>query len=326
MKAWQFDPQSHTFAPTEVPAPTAGPGQVVIEVQAAGLCHSDVTVLDDPGQLQTLGGQRRTIGHEIAGTIIELGEGVSGWTVGDRVGICPTAGMQLGGPDPSVAEAGLPGYTRDGGFGERCIAWPGELVRVPDELDITLGAVATDAGMTAYHAIVTRGGLQAGMKVGVIGFGGLGQIGARVAVLKGAEVHVAERKRDVWPLAESFGVTHLVEDVSEWAGQDFDLIVDYAGFGTTTAGALKAIRFNGTVVQVGLGRTEIEINTLDMITHRANYLGSIGGTRADIEDLYGMMARGELLPHVTEIGFDQIGDGIQQLREGTVTGRLAVRY
>lgn len=144
------------------------------------------------------------------------------------------------------------------------------------------------------------------MKVGIIGLGGLGQIAARVAVLKGAEVHVAEMKEDVWPLAKSLGVAGVVRNVSEWTGRGFDLIVDYAGFGTTTAGALKAVRFDGTVVQVGMGKTGgVEIDTSDLITGQVNLLGSIGGTKQDIRELYALMATGGLGPNITTITFDQ---------------------
>ena len=77
-----------------------------------------------------------------------------------------------------------------------------------------LAALGTDAGMTSYHGIVTKGGLQAGMKVGVIGLGGLGQIGARVGVVLGAEVHVCEKNEAVWPMAEEIGAFALPEVVA----------------------------------------------------------------------------------------------------------------
>jgi propanol-preferring alcohol dehydrogenase len=323
MKAWQFSLKDSRFGEADVPDPSPGPGQVVIRVEAAGLCHSDITEMEDANQQFLIAHDPVTIGHEIAGVILELGDGVTGWKEGDRVGICPTASMQLAGPDPEAPEPGIPGYTKHGGFAEKYLAEVGELVRIPDGLDITLGAVATDAGMTAYHAMAVRGAVAPGMKVGVIGYGGLGQIGARVAVLKGAEVHLAEKKTAVWDLAREAGVIDVVADAGEWACQGFDLIVDYAGFGTTTVGAFKAVRFGGTVVQVGLGRTEIEITTTDVVVNQINYLGSIGGSKADIADLYELMRTGDLAPAVTSIPFGDIGKGLDQLRAGEVTGRLA---
>ncbi len=312
MKAWQFTDVGEPLALKDVEEPTPGPGEVVLDVRAAGLCHSDVSVLTDPAAgKETMPTLPMTIGHEIAGIVSAVGEDVTEWAVGDRVAVCPTA------------SASIPGYQRPGGFAEKHLAPAGDLVRVPDGLDIALGSLATDAGMTSYHALVVRGGLQPGMKVGIIGLGGLGQIAARVAVLKGAQVHVAEMKKDVWPLAESLGVEGTVADAAEWQGQGFDLVVDYAGFNTTQA-ALEATRFGGTVVQVGLGRTEMTLNVSSLLLNRS-LLGSMGGTKQDIVDLYELMLSGDLAPTFTEISFDGIPAGIDRLERGEVTGRLVAR-
>jgi propanol-preferring alcohol dehydrogenase len=325
MKAWQYPGTGERLELSQVPVPLPAPGEVVLDVHAAGLCHSDVSVIDDPMLRAVLAKTPITFGHEIAGVVAAVGDGVTGWQIGDRVGVCPTASAAPPGTDgPGAAEVS-PGYGHDGGFAEKYVGRAHDLVRIPDGVDIMLGAAATDAGMTAYHAIVIRGGVKPGMKVGVIGLGGLGQIGARVAVLKGAEVHVAEPKSDTWPLAESLGVASCVSDVSEWAGGGFDLIVDYAGFGTTTAGAIKAVKYDGTVVQVGVAVTGATIDTSALVINHVNLLGSVGGTKADIEELYKFMATGELDPHVTEISFDDIPTGIEDLRRGTATGRLVAR-
>lgn len=179
MKAWQFTGTNNPLELNEVPEPHAGPGQVVVDVKAAGVCHSDVTALDDAGWMPLFPHLPRTMGHENAGIIAEVGEGMGQWKVGDRVGLAPVMG-----------DGDAIGYGKwDGGFGPRLLATSDNLVRLPDEVPFDLGAMATDAGLTAYHAIMAVGGAAAGMKVGVIGLGGLGYIGARVAVLSGAEVY-----------------------------------------------------------------------------------------------------------------------------------------
>lgn len=312
MKAWQFTDVGEPLVLNEVDDPRPGPGEVVLDVGAAGLCHSDVSVLTEPTAGKSMMPfTPMTIGHEIAGTVSAVGDGVTEWVVGDRVAVCPTAG------------ASIPGYSRPGGFAEKHLAPAADLVRVPDELDITLGALATDAGMTSYHAVVVRGGVRPGMKVGIIGIGGLGQVGARVAVLKGAEVHVAEMKKDIWPLAEQLGAADVVADAAEWAGAGFDLVVDYAGF-DTTGKALDAVGYGGTVVQVGMGDPNIHI-TVQQILANKSLLGSMGGTKDDIAALYELMRTGELEPVWAEIAFDEIPQGIERLEEGSVTGRLVAR-
>jgi propanol-preferring alcohol dehydrogenase len=93
MKAWQFEGTGKPLALHEVDEPTAGPGEVVVEVKATGVCHSDVTTLDDPGWMSLFEkGLPRTMGHESAGVIIEVGEGMEPWKVGDRVGLSPVMG------------------------------------------------------------------------------------------------------------------------------------------------------------------------------------------------------------------------------------------
>ncbi|NLB48120.1 MAG: zinc-binding dehydrogenase, partial [Microbacteriaceae bacterium] len=102
----------------------------------------------------------------------------------------------------------------------------------------------------------------------------------------------------------------------------FDVIIDFAGFGQTTADAVDVIRRDGTVVLVGMGRLEALINTRSLILNQCNLRGSNGGTKADIEGIYEYMATGKLNPKLTEITFDEISDGIDRLHEGKVEGRL----
>ncbi|MCU1442704.1 MAG: zinc-binding dehydrogenase [Cryobacterium sp.] len=97
------------------------------------------------------------MGHENAGVITEVGEGMDQWKVGDRVDLAPV-----------MSDGGALGYGKDGGFGPRLLATNDNLVKLPDEVSFELGAMATDAGLTAYHAIMAVGGAKAGMKVGVI--------------------------------------------------------------------------------------------------------------------------------------------------------------
>jgi propanol-preferring alcohol dehydrogenase len=310
MKAWHFTTTNEPLVEADIPEPTPGPGEVVLDIKAAGLCHSDVGAMTDPGWLALIPHRPIVIGHEIAGVVAQVGEGVTEVAVGDRVGVCPTA------------SEGAPGYARDGGFTYQHRVLAGDLVPMPAGLTFELAALGTDAGMTSYHAVMVQGGLRKGDKVGIIGFGGLGQVGARVAVVNGAEVHVAEINEAVWDRARETGAVSVVKDVAEWAGQDFDLIVDYAGFGTTTADAVAAIRRDGRIVIVGMGRLEATISTRDVILKQATLVGSNGGTKEDVAAVYELLARGDISPEVTVIGFDDIPRGLDDLRNHRVTGRV----
>lgn len=310
MKGWFFTDTHEPLVLDELEPPVPGPTDVLIDIKSAGLCHSDVGMLTDESWLQTLAFRPIVLGHEVAGVVSAVGAEVTDIAVGDRVGVCPTA------------SGGAPGYARHGGFTYQHVAPAADVVPMPDGLSFELAALGTDAGMTSYHAMVTRGGLQPGMKVGVIGLGGLGQIGARVAVVKGAEVHVAEVNEAAWPLADQIGAASVVKDASEWAGQGFDLVVDYAGFGTTTRAATKAVRRDGRVVLVGMGKLEFTLDTMDMILSEVTVAGSQGGTWQDVADVYELLASGAVKPVFTVIGFNDIPQGIDDLRNHRITGRL----
>lgn len=310
MKGWQFTGTHQPLVLADVVLAPPAPGEVLIDVRAAGLCHSDVGMMTEPTWLRTLAFTPIVLGHEISGVIAAVGAGVQHVKVGDRVGVCPTG------------VGGAPGYARHGGFTAQHVAPADDVVLVPDGVSFELAAMGTDAGMTAYHAMATQGGVAAGMKVGVIGLGGLGQIGARVAVVRGAEVHVAEPNRAAWPLADSIGAASVVDDAAQWAGGAFDLIVDYAGYGTTTRAATKAVKRGGRVVLIGMGAMELTLDTMDMILSRVTLVGSGGGTPQDIADVYALMASGDLTPEVHVIGFHDIPAALDDLQHHRITGRL----
>lgn len=314
MRAWQFTGTNEPLVLAEVPDPAPGPGQVLIEMKAAGLCHSDVGLLHDEGWLSMLAKRPITIGHENAGVVAALGDGVTGVQVGDRVGVCPTT------------PAGAPGYSFDGGFAPLMVIDRQALVPIPDEVDFVLGAAATDAGMTSHGAVIGRGGVKAGDTVGIIGFGGLGQIGARVAVLAGATVYVAEINESVWAAAIAAGAAGVKRSIREFEDVSFDVIVDFAGFGQTTADAVEVIRRDGTVVVVGMGRLEATISTKALILNQCDLRGSNGGTKDDIAGIYSMIAAGDLHPEITTIAFDEIPDGLRRLEAGEVRGRLVATF
>ncbi|SDB79941.1 alcohol dehydrogenase, propanol-preferring [Raineyella antarctica] len=316
MRAWQFVGTNQPLEANEVPEPHARPGTVVVDVKAAGVCHSDVTALDDPGWMPLFPTLPRTMGHENAGVISEVGEGMEHWKVGDRVGLAPV-----------MSDGDALGYGQwDGGFAPKLLATDDNLVRLPDAVPFDLGAMATDAGLTAYHAMMTTGGCKAGMKVGVIGLGGLGYIGARVAVLTGAEVYGAEVSPTTRELAGEIGLADVADSITAFTDKGLDLIVDYAGFGTTTAQGVETLAEFGTFVQVGMGRLEATINTYPLIIKQLTIRGSKSGTKEDLAGIYELMESGKLNPPMNRITHADIPGAIDKLRAGGVVGRFIAIY
>lgn len=311
MKAWQFVETGKPLELIEKEDPKAGPGEVVIDVKGSGLCHSDVGVLDDPGWMDLISHTPIIMGHEVAGQISEVGEGVTDFKVGDKVGVCPTG--------PS---GGAPGYARDGGFAEKAAVPAVDLVRMPEGLQFDAAAAATDAGMTSYHGLFGAGQAKPGMKVGLIGIGGLGQIALQAAVANNMEVYCSDMSPQARDLALELGAKGAYEDIDDFAQHDLPLIVDYAGADITTQKALNAIAYKGRVVLVGMAKLTVTVPVTNFITKQATLVGSNGGTQQDIADIYELMAAGKVTPTMTHITFDEIPEGINRLRRGEVKGRL----
>lgn len=237
-----------------------------------------------------------TVGHENAGVISEFGPGMSHWTVGERVGVAPMT------PEGDVIGYGAWG----GGYGPKLVATEANLVHLPDEISFDIGALGTAAGLSAYHSIVTLGEVAPGMRVGVIGLGGVGYMAARIAVLRGAEVFAAEVDPSSRTLADDIGLAGVGESITEFASEDLHVIADCAGFGTTTAEAVETLCQSGTLVQVGLGRTESTVNTFAIAMKELRILGSKSGTRQDLVDLYALIRGGEFEPPIARITPEQI--------------------
>lgn len=313
MKAWQYVSPGNPLTEVDLPDPVAGPGQVVIDVKGAGLCHTDISFLDGhvPGMPTHL---PMVLGHEVAGVISELGEGVTEFALGERVALAPI-GDPFGGP----------GVGRDGGFAERTIGLVPELTRIPENVSYAQAAAATDAGGTAYHAVKVVGGVEPGTRLGVIGLGGLGQIGARIGVLLGAEVHAADIRGEQESLAHKLGVAGFYTDASEFSALGLDVIVDFAGVDTTGT-AIDAVRPGGRVVQIGASKPDTTINLISLVTRNVSLFGSLGGDKADVAAVIDLFATGELDPPISTLPFEEIGAGIEALRRGEAAGRsVAIR-
>lgn len=197
-----------------------------------------------------------------------------------------------------------------------------DLVLIPEGVTFAQAAAGTDAEMTSYHATFTKGGVKAGMNVGMIGIGGLGQIALEAALARGANVYAVDTNPSARALAEEMGATGVYEDVKDIAHLEPEVIIDFAGFDVTTRDALLSVGFQGKVVLVGIGVLETTVNVTQMITKQATLVGSNGGTIQDVIDVYNMFSKGEINSKITEISFDEIPEGIQLLEDNKVTGRL----
>jgi alcohol dehydrogenase, propanol-preferring len=317
-QGWLFTGAHEPLVLSDVPAPIAGRGEVVLNVAAAGLCHSDIGIIEGPGAAW-ITNLPIVLGHEVAGTIREIGPGVDGFAVGDRVAI----GLLAHGDDKKTGWD-APGLSRNGGYEQLAIAQATELVHIPDRISFAQAAAATDSVTTAYHAVVAEGGVCAGTVVGIIGMGGLGLNAVQIADAAGAEVHGVDTSEGARNRASEFGIASVHADAGDLAQFQPEVIFDFAGFGTTTAAAIEAVRTGGRVVLVGLGAIEATISTNLLVTKQVTLIGSSGGSKDDLKTVLGMMSNGTITNIIEEIPFDTLPEGIRRLSAGEVVGRLVL--
>ncbi|MDT5255399.1 MAG: alcohol dehydrogenase, propanol-preferring [Mycobacterium sp.] len=178
VKAWQFVGDGMPLTRNDVAEPVLRRGWVIVRVLGTGLCHTDVAFIDGDIPSSFMRHVPMTIGHEVAGVVVAVGESVTGLDAGDRVGV-------RSGP-------GGAGWAYHGGFAELMAAPAEHVVKAPEHVPFSHLAVGGDAGMVAHHAVARLGGAAPGVRMGIIGLGGLGCSGLQIAATLGASVYAAE--------------------------------------------------------------------------------------------------------------------------------------
>ena len=144
--------------------------------------------------------------------------------------------------------------------------------------------------------------------------------------MKGCEVYVATRKESAQKLALSLGAKEVKPSITDFADKNLDVIIDFAGAGKTTADALNTVKQYGKVVLVGMATDTATIYTYSMIFKELKFEGSQGSTTKDLQECIELLASGELDPEIHICKFEEIGEGIEKLRRGEVSGRLVCVY
>lgn len=322
MKAFRFLGAEEGLALRELPVPTPGPGQALIQVKAAGLCHSDTHVLHGGGAAWMCA-LPITLGHEVAGIITALGDGTAPPSpsaplkVGDRVAVaCVGHPIQ----ERNFQEA--LGVGCDGGYADYAVAPLKNLVRLPDSVGFVDAAVAADSVATAYHAVVAEGRVSKTTTVAVIGLGGLGLNGVAIAALRGARVFGVDINTDKFEQAGKLGAIDCATSLKQFEGETFDVVLDFAGAQPTVETAVATVRPGGTVVLVGLAAQKVQITTTSLVTQNVSLKGSTSATIQEFREVLDLLALGSLKPYAQEIPFKDIPKGLEMLGKGEVNGRL----
>ncbi|KAK7417658.1 hypothetical protein QQX98_004479 [Neonectria punicea] len=319
MKSFQLNFPDAPFQLQSLPIPEPGQGQALIAVKAAGLCHTDAHYVDGHG-IEMLPTLPLTLGHEVAGTVVKLGSEPSPVQVGDRVAVALVAH-----PVEKATRATTIGLGYNGGYSEFALAHYEHLVKIPDGVTFPQAAVATDSISTAYHATVVTGGVTKSTTVAVIGIGGLGLNAVAISVLQGAEVYAIDLNETKYDDAKRLGVVACSSSLGSFPAVVFDVIIDFVGSTSTVSAALSSVKKDGTVVMVGLDGKNLEVSSVMLVTKSVTLKGSFGSAKEELMEVLNLIASGKITPKLTEIPFEDVSKGLEDIRKNKVEGRLFVQ-
>jgi D-arabinose 1-dehydrogenase-like Zn-dependent alcohol dehydrogenase len=274
----------------EIPIP--GKGQVRIRVQACGICHSDVFTKDGmwPGIAYP-----RVPGHEIAGVVDALGDGVSGWKVGQHVGVGWHGGHDgtcvscRRGDFITCVNAQVPGIHYDGGYAQYTVAPQEAVAAMPEDMDPSSAAPLMCAGITTFNALRHSGALPSDL-VAVQGVGGLGHLGIQFANKFGYKVAAIGRGSDSAALAKKLGANFYIDSRATKVAEELQrlggarVILATAPDGKSMSALIDGLGTGGKMVVVGASTDPIEVAPLQLIPGRKSIQGWPSGTASDSED------------------------------------------
>ncbi|WP_247827788.1 zinc-binding dehydrogenase [Arthrobacter antioxidans] len=297
MLAGRLDVGTGTFEVKEVPVPVPGPGFVRVKVQAAGVCLSDVHLIQGLLKPMHLQGDEVTLGHEVSGSVDLTGDGVEGWTTGDRVVL--QAGYEYRGVTLTM------GVDYDGGWAEYVVVPAGVLVPLSAGFSYEQAAIIPDAVSTPWASIVSTGRVRPAEAVGVWGVGGLGAHGVQLLRMIGAAPIVAvdplpEARERALAFGADVALDPLADDfaasmAAATAGRGLDVAFDFAGVDAVRAQAVACLGRQGRLVLVGLSGTPITISDSTAFSYtRKQVRGHYGSEAHHVPELVALTELGRL--------------------------------
>ena len=330
MKAARFYKVGQPMIVEEIPLPRLRQGEVILRVKACGICGSDIHIVYEgvtPTAFQPI-----ILGHEFSGEIAQVGEGVEGWEMGERVAVssivsCGQCLNCLSGNQQICLQRRLLGIHLDGGLAEYVAVPAKNLARLGDEIPYDQGAILTDAVATPYHSITRRGRLVPGETVAVIGCGGLGIHAVQLTKIFGAgliigvdvsEVALERAKAQGADLVFRAGQGDVLEAIREVThGLGVDLSIECVGRKDTIRLSVACLRPGGRAVVTGLGAEPITIlPPTEFVRREVELRGSYAFTVREIEELVRLITNGRLdiSSSVSKrITLDEINQGLETL-------------
>ena len=332
MKVAQIGKPGGDFELVERDIPEPGPGQVRVKVEACGVCHSDIFVKE--GQWPGLQ-YPRVPGHEIGGQLDALGEGVTTWKIGDRVGVGWHGGHDFvcdecrRGDFAMCVNRKVTGIDYDGGYAEYVVVPAETLAAIPDQLPAEEAGPFMCAGVTVFNAL-RNSGARPGDVVAVQGIGGLGHLGVQYARKMGFKTVALGRGKDIEPLAIKLGAHHYIDSSA------VDTVAELQKLGGArvilgTAPSAKAITdvvgglgINGNLLIPAAPNDPLTVGMFPLIMGRRQIAGWYAGTARDSQDTLEFSALSDVHPMIEKFPFSSVADAYEHMKSGKVRFRAVL--
>jgi propanol-preferring alcohol dehydrogenase len=326
----------HPLAAGEMPRPSPLAGEVLLRVEACGVCHSDLHMAHgDWPDVAAKMSWPATLGHEVVGRVVELGAEVSGVTMGQRVGVgwlystCGACEHCREGAENVCLKRKVTGIAAPGGYAEYIRVRASHATPVPENLPSVEAAPLFCAGLTVFHAC-RNAGLRAGQRVAVFGVGGLGHLALQLARLAGAETFAVDVSEAKLEFAKKLGAVHTIRATD---GNSAELLKAGGGphLAVVTAPeksaydlAIRTLRRRGTLAVVGLPKEDLTFFADDLVVGEFKIIASAVGTRDEMRELLALAADGKIRCEVETCALEQINEVFEKMQRGQLLGRAVL--
>jgi alcohol dehydrogenase, propanol-preferring len=336
MKAAVVTSFTHPLEIQDLPTPAPGAGQVLVRIEASGLCHTDIHAAHGDWPVKPT--PPFTPGHEGVGIVEALGAGVTGRQIGDRVAIawlghaCGTCGYCVSGWETLCEQQQNSGYSVNGAFAEYAVADARYVVPVPEAISSFDAAPLSCAGVTTYKAAKVAK-IRPTERVAVFGIGGLGHLAVQYARIMGGTVIGVDVEQTKLDLATTLGADHVingretdpVEAIQALGGADVAIVLAVAPVAFEQA--FRSLRRGGRLVCVALpAEGTITVPIFDTVLKGISIIGSIVGTRQDLVEVFELHAQGRTKVIATGRKLDDVNASIDDVLAGTVPARIVFEF
>jgi len=334
MKAAVIREYKRPLSIEEAETPKPSEDEVLIKVEACGVCHSDLHLADgDWKHLLRIVKKPLIPGHEVVGRVVEKGTSVSNLQVGDRVGVawvhwtCGECELCHEGNENLCTNQSITGATVDGGYAEFIKAKASHALKVPDKLASDEAAPLFCAGVTVYRAI-KKSGIKPEQRLAVFGVGGLGHLAIQVAKTFGAYVIAVDIDDSKLDLAGSLGADLTINGANDDAVKRIrkmggaQAAVVTSGAKAAYDSAFYAVRSGGSLMVVGMPAEDLSFPAIMMRELRIQATAT--GTRDDLRELLNLAASGKVKCRVERRSLSQVNEVLNDMRSGKITGRVVL--